>query len=436
MESKVKRVIALEADFSADVMPVLLTAVEKTALAFGMDQKYVMNLTLAAEEVFSYLSTVSDLRDPLRVECVNGGYYVQVNFLFSSRRLNLQAFNLTAHIDPADEARIHDIGLLMAARMADHIQLVMNPDQKMCLSLTKEKRYPAGTALETFSIANAKTVTVETPASEDLKIFCRRVLSVYLPDETPAFLVCPGKLVDMVQSGDYQAALAFDEQKNILGGIVWQQIKGKTINFYGPFLFSELPDCEAKLLEFCLEKVGRSDCPGIMNRLAFKGETEQYFEILGSTKDYQPDGPAQQHTAIYRQLIEDEGARVLAHPQLMDFLKSEYSRLYLPRNLQSSIWMGEKSDEHSVFTADFSQSQVTLRALLGGRDAEENLASHLKLFAGEGIKNIFFELDLGETWQSGLVPALQNNQFTPCFLMPYAGRGDVVLFQYQAGEVR
>jgi hypothetical protein len=173
-----------------------------------------------------------------------------------------------------------------------------------------------------------------------------------------------------------------------------------------------------------------------MNRLAFAGRFGKYFEVLGSTRDYQADGSVYQHTFIYRQLIEDLGTRVLAHPQLMDFLKTEYDRLYLPRNLQASTWMGEKSEEHSVFTADFNQSQVTLRALLGGRDAEENLANHLQLFAHEGMKNIFFELDLGESWQSELVPALQNNQFKPCILMPYAGKGDVVLFQHQAGEVR
>ena len=436
MESKIKRVIALDADFSVDVTPVLLSTVENAALAFGMDKKSVMNLTLAAEEVFSYLSTVSDKHDPLRIECVNGGYYVQVDFLFSARRLNLQAFNLTANIDPTDETRIHDIGLLMAARLADQIQLVMNPDRKMCLSLTKEKSYPAGMALEPLAVPNLQIVKIETPASDDLKIFCQRVLSVYSPDDSPAFIAYPGKFVDMIDSGDYEAAMAFDEQKNILGGIVWQQTKGKTINFYGPFLFDEIPDCEAKLLEYCLEKVGRSDCPGIMNRLAFRGVTDQYFEILGSTRNFGTDGSVRQHTAVYRQLIEDLGARVLSHPQLMNFLKAEYSRLYLPRNLLASTWMGEKSDELSVFTADLCQSQVTLRALLGGRDAEENLANHLKLFAIEEIKNIFFELDLGESWQSELVPALQNNQFTPCFLMPYAGRGDVVLFQHQAGEVR
>lgn len=436
MESKVKRVIAMEADFSADVMPAFLSMAEKTALAYGLDKKSVMNLRLAAEEVFSYLSTVSDMHDPVRIEFVNGCYYVQVNFLFSSRRLNLHAFNLTADINPADEAQIHDIGLLIAARLVDQIQFVMNPEQKMCLSLYKEKSYPAGTALETLSAINVKTAKIETPASDDLKIFCMRVLSYYSPDDYPAFIAYPGKFVDMIYSGDYEAAMAFDEQKNILGGIFWQKLKGKTINFYGPYLFAESPDCGSKLLEFCLEKVGRSDCPGIMSRMAFEGETGKYFEILGSTQDFRPDGSVRRNTAVYRQLIEDLGARVMAHPQLMEFLKTEYSRLYLPRNLQASAWMGEKSEDHSVFAADFSQSQVTLRALLGGRDAEENLANHLKLFDGEGIKNIFFELDLGESWQSELVPALQNNQFLPCFLMPYAGRGDVVVFQHQAGDFR
>ncbi len=155
MESKTKRVLALETDFSDDVMPVFLSMVEKTALAFGMDEKYAMHLTLAAEEVFSYLSTVSDTHDPVRIECVNGGYYVQVNLLFSPRRLNLQAFNLTADIDPNDETRIHDIGLLIAARLVDYIQFVTNPGRSMCLCLYKEKSYPVGTALGLLQNTNA-----------------------------------------------------------------------------------------------------------------------------------------------------------------------------------------------------------------------------------------------------------------------------------------
>lgn len=98
--------------------------------------------------------------------------------------------------------------------------------------------------------------------------------------------------------------------------------------------------------------------------------------------------------------------------------------------------MGEQAEPYSVFTAAFDQKKITLRLLLAGNDVKENLIKHLQLFKQENYLNIFFELDLGQAWQAEMVPALLASQFKPCLVMPNAGKGDVVLFQYQLGEMK
>jgi hypothetical protein len=49
---------------------------------------------------------------------------------------------------------------------------------------------------------------------------------------------------------------------------------------------------------------------------------------------------------------------------------------------------------------------------------------------------IFFEMDLKESWQSHFTPALLKNGFEPKIVVPYGGRGDLLIFQHRmAGMV-
>jgi len=72
---------------------------------------------------------------------------------------------------------------------------------------------------------------------------------------------------------------------------------------------------------------------------------------------------------------------------------------------------------------------VSLLPMRPGKDMEENLRNHLRLLWNEGWRNIFFEMDLAKSWQVEFTPALFKNNFHPCLLLPYAGEGDLVLFQ-------
>lgn len=437
MQLKGSNKLSLELGLSTDMLPIFLAVVEKSALAFTMAEREAMFLTLAAEEVFTYLVQVGTKEESVRVVLSDGGYYIRLDFIFRDRSLNLRAFNLSNSIDLSDENRLNEIGLLIAARTVDRILIEFNKQGSMQLSLIKDKSYPQGQvqAIEPKSESAPLNSTLHftQPDNNDLKLFCQMIPSFYSSESFPDFFNYPGKVVDMISCGEYQAILAYDEQDHILGGIVWEHNIRKTVEFYGPYSFKDSLQIAEGILEQCLQELGRSEAPGIMNRSAEKGLYAQYFERLGQTQLLKPDGTVLEETVIYRQLSEDPGSRVWVHPDLIGFLENEYRRLYLPREILPSVSMGEHANPYSVYTAAFEQRTITLRVLLAGKDAEENLLKHLQLFQQENYLNIFFELDLGQSWQAEMVPALLASHFKPCFIVPNAGTCDVALFQYQAG---
>ncbi len=49
----------------------------------------------------------------------------------------------------------------------------------------------------------------------------------------------------------------------------------------------------------------------------------------------------------------------------------------------------------------------------------------------EGLHNVFFVLDLSQAWQAAFAGALLPNGFEPCLILPYAGEGDLLVFQFE-----
>ncbi len=137
----------------------------------------------------------------------------------------------------------------------------------------------------------------------------------------------------------------------------------------------------------------------------------------------------------FRQLHEDLGCQVWAHPALEGFLRAEYRRLFFAREIRSTQYGGEQCPAYSVFAPEFDRTnhQVTLRAIWDGADASENLSQHLKVLRAENLPNLFFEIDLGHPWQANLSQTLMDSGFRPRLILPYGGESDVVVFQYQGG---
>jgi hypothetical protein len=94
---------------------------------------------------------------------------------------------------------------------------------------------------------------------------------------------------------------------------------------------------------------------------------------------------------------------------------------------------GEASPPHSVLAAEFDRAYgtVTLRPVWWGLDAHTNLASYVRLLSNEDISCTTLEIDLGKPWQSRFVPAIIDNGFQPRFILPYGGKGDLVIFEHK-----
>jgi hypothetical protein len=339
-----------------------------------MDDAGSLSLTLAAEEIFSYLCRFVAPRKPVRILCRKGGYYVDVEFNFPARDFDMRAFNITASPSVGDEAGIAETGLLIASRMVDRFKFSEH-DNSLRLVLTKERDYPDPPSDEPLLPGSLKEFAVRAPDAEEIKTVVRLILAGEEPSVIPQGLRSPGKLVDMVASGDYQISVAADRANRIGGAIAWQREGSGIIECYGPYVFNQTsaPEMARSLMDHCLGAIARTDVRGLINRYATPYLAQEYFEELGSVYQCGTDGAPVEMKAYYRQIEEDPGSTVWAHPELKAFLEAQYRRLFLPREIKTSQYAGEESSPFAVLSAEFypDRQRVVLRGVLGCRFGED-----------------------------------------------------------------
>jgi len=164
---------------------------------------------------FCYLCGVVRAEEKITIEAENGGYYVQLKFLFKAHDFNLKAFNLTATVSLGDTASLDEMGLLIASR-----------------------------SMERFYFA------------EDLH-------HLYMES-----FRLPGKVVDMVESGEYGVKVALDELGQIGGGIIWHWVGTGMVESFGPYLFSQPVDIglSGELIAACIEQIAKTNADGLISR--------------------------------------------------------------------------------------------------------------------------------------------------------------------------
>ena len=413
---------------------------ERSAIAFGLEASEALSLTLAVEEIFVYLSRTAAPGGEVVIHSRGGGYYVEIEFLFPAKNFDMKSFNITAKAALDPDADFSETGLLIASRMVERFRFE-ETDQKMRLTLTKAKAYPdhcvAGLPpafpLKGFSIKEAVD-------PEELKILVRRVNTECAGQIFPEICRAPGMMVDIVAAGDYKVALAVDKIGHIGGGIIWKWEGTGLIECFGPYLFGQPADSTmgSALLDACIADIARTGAKGLINRFPTPDLPKEYFEPLGSLTFRSGDGESAELVAYYRHLEEDLGGTVWSHPLLDGFLQDQYRKLFFAREILPVKREGELSSPFSVISAEFDrgQSRVTLRPVWWGEDAHSCLADHVETLRKEKISSIFFEMDVGKSWQCHFTPALLENGFEPRLILPYAGKGDLVIFQLTTGESR
>jgi len=419
--------------------PLVTSFAEESAKAFGLDRNSALKLTLACEEIFTYMCGIDKNDKPLTITASNGVYFVQVRILCEVAHFDPRAFNLTAHISEKDEAGLEEMGLLIASRLVDRFGIFRTSGDGLEVVLIKEKTYPETAGTESVEVKPLKTMNIQIPDPETLKLFARQIVSVYADNLYPPDFRFPGKVADMVASGEYNALLAVDDKGSIGGGLMWRRrIAGKKmVECYGPYLFNQLPESgmAEKLTDALIGSISKTDALCLINEYPTPELPKQYFEQLGVVDYYTPDGKSIPWPFYYRFLKEDLGAQVWAHPALEKFLQDQYKSLFFARKIVLTGYGGETRPPHSVLAAQFirTQQMVFLRPIWDGIDASQNLSQHIEILRNEGMRIIFFEIDLGHSWQVNFTPALLENGFTPRLILPYAGKADIVIFQYREG---
>ena len=421
----------------AEYLPVATSFVETSASAFGLGREERGKLRLATEEIFMYLCNVVCPGKELDIRLVNGLYYTRAEFCFSSSELNLGGLNITSSISYEGDADLQQMGLLIASRSVDRLSLTVERGQRVTLAVVKDKIYPQSTETIPRPETGEET-TVETPDRERLKRFA--VLSrQFVPDaERPSFLSYPGKLADMAASGECHVLTAFSEKRDVVGGMVFGNRTEKTVWCCGPYVFSRTGQekiAEA-LLSTCIAGIARTKALGLLSLYGLAGGLRGNFEPLGALTVRPEAGPPVRRTVFYRHLHEDPVCEVWTHAGLSDYLRREYERLVLAREVRLLTDMGETRSGRSLFSAEVNgeHSEVVLRPLLPGADFAANVERHIRFLRGERYRNLLFELDLGVPWHAELVPNLLTNGFRPAILLPFAGTADLVIFEAHATE--
>jgi hypothetical protein len=362
---------------------------------------------------------------------------MSVRFLFKARTFDPFAFNLTASVS-IDDPDSRNMGLLIASRMVDQFSIRLQDDSSLSLNLIKNKTYPPWTDSAVAAPVALADFVITKPDNELVKQFAKKATQHFDESSFPGIFRSPARLTDMVNQGGYRLLVICGretESNEVGGGIIWRSIGKAMIQFYGPYIFNQPKgaDMARSLTDAFLAAIAKSDALGTYSYYTTGDLPAEYFESIGSVNYTGIDGSDEPQHFVYRQLKEDHGASMWADPSIEPFLRQAYSRLYLPRRIAATSFAGEHLGDHSVFSLQFNRarSSVTIRPVWDGKDYAGNIADHVKLLKKEGLTNLFFEIDLSVAWQARIAPALDDNAFLPVLLLPYAGRGDIVVFQHE-----
>jgi hypothetical protein len=433
MQKTLPSEVSLSVSGDIAFLPLAVSFAENAGEAYGFGEHELYSLRLCAEEVFIFLCRVLGTSEPVQIIARNGIYRLTLRFLFKPSSLNLRVLNMTAKAPLEKGEDLDDLGLFVAARMVNRLKLSSETDGRTSLSVEIERSYSEETkpCLDAVPMANAWSI--HPVDSVEIQFLSALVKANCPAAQYPDFLNYPGKAADMIASSDLKAAAAVTDNGAICGGVLWTWLSDKMVELHGPFVFpaTQPPALVSALIDYLVEWTAKTPAVGIVCRRELDQEIPGGFDLLGEAIGQSAGLASGRQSFAIRLLREDEGAVVYCHPMLEAFLRQQYDRLVLPRVLRVIPCLGTGMSEHSVFACETRKDrcQVILTGLYFGQDVAANLQEHLAMFAEQSLQTIFFEVDLGVSWQSAFVPALMEAGFVPRMVVPYAGRSDTVIFQ-------
>lgn len=225
-----------------------------------------MSLTLAAEEIFSYLAGSAVGDQDLRIQCRGSGYQVTATFTLPGNAFDLRAFNLTSRTTFSDDQPTADLGLLIAARSVDRLEFQQKAGEFQ-LVMGKDRAYPAPKDMPFPQLDAVPAVTVRTPDAAELHLLLHGLRS-FQSGQLPPEFAWPGKVMDMATAGVYHTAIAVDPAGRLGGGLLWRQRSKRLVECYGPYLFGQPAATADLLLDRLLGALARTPAiPGLFPSL-------------------------------------------------------------------------------------------------------------------------------------------------------------------------
>lgn len=406
-----------------DLVSLLQRCVEESGRAFGLDDGGCLRLTLAAEEVYAFLLARGLKDERVSASVLDGGAHVEVRLSLPDGVLPLESFNLVPEDGSEREFGPRE-GLFLAARTVSSLE-ARREGREMLLSFRQDRAYGEVHPLDEEVPAGGPWKTRVPDVTETLQLAARAAARP--AGQRPSFVLQEGKAADLIASGQWGAFVAVDPLGRVGAGLFWER-RGKTAFLHGPWVFTRNPDLAQTVLDACLGELARSDLEGV----SLVGPTPEtpldFFEPLGTL----PSSDQEDVTAYYRLLGEDDGGPLYVHRSLQEPVRDMVDDLALPRAVHVVESVGHSVSERSAFAVriDPVAGEATLSTLAVGRDGAANLRSHLEVLADQGIERVRFALDLGRADDVLMGGCLTEAGFVPRVLLPWAGRGDVLLLTY------
>lgn len=410
------RILAADTGQSADVQ----TAVERAALACGLDAPAAARLGQAVEEVFVFVAT--------RAPGSSFGVEVQDRYWRIDARLRcrlpteaLHWFNVTQPIDVADPEALDALGLLLASRLVDRLAVSLDPDGGVLLTLEQVRSYPMPTEAPppaAMPPSDTGPELADAGAVGGLAALFRRRFGMAVPRP----FVANGLAQDMAAAGDLQALVLRDAGGWVRGGIAWSLRSTRLAEVLGPVTADDDPADAAALVEAVLAQLHGTGVTMIFAEERGPGFPQPEFDCLGRL------GARPLH---FRVVAEDGGALAWADQVSRPFLSVFYEALALDRGLRDAPEADANRPAQGLLAAEIDRvaSRVTLRPLLDGVDMPELVVRHIDRFAGEGLDDFRFETDHGIAWQGRIGRDLMQAGFFPRVVLPHGGLGDVIVWE-------
>jgi hypothetical protein len=428
-------ILSLETPPDNGFARVLTTAAEALAQSRGLDKRENMRFQLAVEEFFTYLAQITHENSLIRTVLTGKSYQVCASFRFQASGLCLGALNASCitTLDGNGNAA-HDLGLILAGRVADRFRLTRDGDTSFTLHAEVDKAYPAAKA-------SPPTVTLKPPYQISSELDPNQLMQAaalaaarYPAWHCPASFQTPGKFADMFKAGQFSCVLALDAAFHPAGLLCWTKSGEKGLSFSGPFVFvpqADSPHVARLLSDAFLAAVAREKVDIVFSERATQDTPDGYFETLGMVTRHGPDGQSEQ-PVLYRHLREDMGETVWAAPSMEEFLRGVYDHLAMCRDILPAHPPGSFERKRSLFSTmmDKGKGLAVLHPLLDGEDVAANLAGHVRALTDKGFLNILLYMDLSHAWEAALAVPIMDAGFKPKLVLPFAGRSDVAVFQY------